>query len=277
MIEHDNLEENQDAVDYDLRSHDDSGIDFYTQLAQETGDPILEIACGTGRVTIPIARLGLEVTGLDLVPGMLAQARGKSTNLPITWVEADGRTFNLDTQFRLVFLTGNSFQAFLFRSDQEALLERVRVHLQPEGLFAFETRNPGWVPIQDSLDKARDPQPEPRSTSRPLFTKLETRSQEDYWGTYLDADGRKVRLTKSQTYDRSRQILEWTTIKRWWEGDQERTKVNRIAVRYTFQKELEALMAQNGFQILRSYGDWNLEPLTNTSPSIILVCHLFGE
>ena len=105
---------------------------------------MLEIACGTGRVSIPIARLGFAVTGLDIVPGMLERARSKSAGLPTRWVEGDARDFDLGERFRLIFLTGNAFQAFLTRADQEALLGRVRAHLHDEGLFAFETRNPRW-------------------------------------------------------------------------------------------------------------------------------------
>ncbi len=113
MIDHNNLEEFADPVDYDHQDSSDTGLAFYTALAQEAGSPVLEIACGTGRISIPIARLGFAVTGLDIVPGMLEQARRKSIGLPIRWVEGDARTFDLGEQFRLIFLTGNAFQAFL--------------------------------------------------------------------------------------------------------------------------------------------------------------------
>ena len=73
MIDHNNFEEFSDPVNYDMEDTSDTGIAFYTALAQETGCPVLEIACGTGRVSIPIAWLGFAVTGLDIVPGILAQ------------------------------------------------------------------------------------------------------------------------------------------------------------------------------------------------------------
>ena len=145
MIEHDNLEEFADPYNYDLEDNSDTGIAFYTALAQETGGPVLEIGCGTGRVSLPIAQLGFDVTGLDIVPGMLELARNKSRGIPVRWVEGDARAFDLGDQFRLIFLTGNAFQAFLTRADQEALLDRVRAHLHDDGLFAFETRNPRWA------------------------------------------------------------------------------------------------------------------------------------
>jgi SAM-dependent methyltransferase len=280
LIDHNNLEEFADPHTYDLEDNNDTGIAFYSALAQETGGPVLEIACGTGRVSIPIARLGLAVTGLDIVPGMLDLARSKSAGLPTRWVAGDARAFDLGEQFRLIYLTGNAFQAFLTRADQEALLENVRAHLHDEGLFAFETRNPRWtgsrnsrsvhVPSDGVLLRSEDTLTE--TQGRDLFANLETRDQEEDWRTYIDSSGRQVRVSKTQVYDHVAQILHWTTYRRWREGDQEQTKITRIAVRYTFPQELAALLHYNAFTIIRQYGDWNLEPLTAASTSIIVVC-----
>jgi SAM-dependent methyltransferase len=259
LIDHNNLEEFADPDNYDIQDSSDTGVAFYTALAQESGGPVLEIACGTGRVSIPIARLGFDVTGLDIVPGMLDRARHKSAGLPARWVEGDARSFDLGEKFRLIFLTGNAFQAFLTRADQEALLERARAHLHDEGLFAFETRNPRW-PGQEPL------------RGEGLFAFLESRAEEEVGPGYTDTSGRKVRESRTQEYDHVAQILHWTTYRRWREGDREETKITRIAVRYTFPQELEALLHYNGFTLLRQYGDWNLEPLSAGSPSIISVC-----
>ncbi len=171
MIDHDNLEEYADPVDYDWRYSSDTGVAFYSALAWEAGGPVLEIACGTGRVAIPIARQGFAVTGLDVVPAMLERARFKAeaAGLSVRWVEDDARRFDLDSErFRLIFLTGNAFQAFLTNADQEALLGRVRAHLHDEGLFAFETRNPRW-----RTSEGRDEDPDG------LFVYLETRAEEE--------------------------------------------------------------------------------------------------
>jgi len=257
LIDHDNLEEFSDPVNYDIEDASDTGIAFYAALAQETGGSVLEVACGTGRVSIPIARLGFAVTGLDIVPGMLERARSKSAGLPTHWVEGDARTFDLGEQFRLIFLTGNAFQAFLTNADQEALLQRVHAHLHDEGLFAFETRNPLFTNSQ---------------TREGQFANLETHEKEEDWSSFIDASGREVRLSKTRVYDHVAQILHWTTYRRWHAGDQEHTKVTRIALRYTFPQELAALLYYNGFSIVRQYGDWNLEPLTAASRSIIVVC-----
>ena len=261
MIDHNNLEEFADPHTYDMEDTSDTGIAFYAALAQETGSPVLEIACGTGRVSIPIARLGFAVTGVDIVPGMVERARSKAVGLPTRWIEGDARTFDLGEQFRLIFLTGNAFQAFLTRADQEALLERVRAHLHDDGLLAFETRNPRWATRETRAAEEEG-----------LFANLETCDQEEGGQPYTDSSGRDVRVSKTQAYDHVAQILHWTTYRRRRAGDQEHTTITRIAVRYTFPQELAALLHYNGFTILRQYGDWNLEPLTAASPSIIVVC-----
>lgn len=268
LIEHNNLEEFADSHAYDVQDNSDTGVAFYAALAQETGGPVLEIACGTGRVSIPIAKLGFAVTGLDIVPGMLERARRKSVGLPTRWVEGDARKFDLGERFRLIFMTGNAFQAMLTRVDQEALLTCARRHLDHEGLFAFETRNPRW---------AASTRPDPKGLlgathNGGLFAFLETRGEEEERRTYTDLNGRTVRVSMVQAYDHVAQILHWTTFRRWDEGDREQTKVTRIAVRFTFPQELGALLHYNGFTMIRQYGDWNLEPLTAASPSIIAVC-----
>jgi ubiquinone/menaquinone biosynthesis C-methylase UbiE len=171
MIDHDNLEEFADPVSYDLEYGDETGVAFYAALAGEAGGPVLELACGTGRVSIPLARQGFEVTGLDITPGMLDRARDKSAGLPVRWIEGDARAFQLGARFRLIYMTGNAFQAFLEWADQEAMLARVHEHLHPDGLFAFETRNPNW-------------------------SDLTTDETEAYWHSYTDSHGNEVRVSE---------------------------------------------------------------------------------
>jgi SAM-dependent methyltransferase len=257
LLDHNNLEEFSDPINYDMQDRSDTGVAFYRALAQEAGGSVLEIACGTGRVTIPIVKLGFPVTGLDIVPGMVAQARSKSLGLPVRWVEADARTFDLGEQFRLIFLTGNAFQAFVTNAEQAALLQRVCAHLDDEGLFAFETRNP-------LLPNTK--------TRTGFFVPLETAAEEKEWPAFINANGYEVRVSTTQVYDHVAQVVHLTSYKRWHEGEEEHTTVARTALRYTFPQELAALLDYNGFTLIRQYGDWDLEPLSAMSPSIISVC-----
>ena len=257
MLDHDNLEAFADPANYDRADSSDTGVAFYSDLAREIGGPILEIACGTGRVALPIACLGYAVTGLDIVPGMLAQARRKSAGLPVRWVEGDARTFDLHERFRLIYMTGNAFQAFVTNAEQAALLQRVYVHLADDGLLAFETRNPLLPGVK----------------TRPGgFVPLETRTEEDAWASYINVDGHAVRVSTTQVYDHVAQVVHLTGYERWHDGSREQTKVTRTALRYTFPQELAALLSANGFTSLRRYGDWDKTPLAIDSPSIISVC-----
>ncbi len=237
-------EEYADAASYDFEDPSDTGIGFYTALARETGGPILELGCGTGRVAVAMARHGFEVTGLEVVPGMLAQARRKSADLPVRWVEADARDFDLGRQFRLVFLTGNTFQAFLTNADQEALLQNARRHLHDDGLLAFETRNPRWATATGV--GAASPA---MGDERGAFALLETRDEEEEGPSYVDVNGCEVRVSRTQVYDHLTQVLHWTGFHRWLDDGELRTKVSHVSVRFTFPQELEALLHHNGFEV----------------------------
>jgi len=115
----DNLSEYEDPEIYDLENRDfepDGG--FLLKRAQLLDGPVLELGCGTGRITIPLAENGIDITGLDVVPGMIAHARQKAGNLPIRWIVDDVRSFHLGRSFRLIFETGSVFQHLLTLSDQ---------------------------------------------------------------------------------------------------------------------------------------------------------------
>src|SRR5580765_803820 len=83
---------------------------FYRDLARKTGGPILELACGTGRLTIPLARDGYEIVGLDASPAMLrvTQAKADAEDVEITLAYGDMRSFDLGRRFPLVILCCNS-------------------------------------------------------------------------------------------------------------------------------------------------------------------------
>jgi len=251
MSSDDNLEEFTDPANYDIEEGERSAprIAFYCGLAKTVGGPVLEIACGSGLVTIPIAAQGLEVTGVDLARPMLEHARQKAKvqGLTIRWVEADARSFALGAQYRFIFITGNAFQAFLRREDQEALLSSVKRHLLPGGIFAFETRNPSGHDL----------------TNQP---------EEEFDQSYTSVEGHRVSVSFTQFYDPVTQIMYWTSYRRWNDGGQDHTKETRIACRFTHPQELKALLYYNGFEVIQQYGNWDQRLLSATSPNIISIC-----
>jgi 2-polyprenyl-3-methyl-5-hydroxy-6-metoxy-1,4-benzoquinol methylase len=250
MIDHDNLEEFRDPQTYDLQ--DEGYYDDYPlteQWARSLGGPLLDLACGTGRMALRMAELGYQVTGVDITPEMIGWARQKAAKqgVSIEWVVADARTFHLQKQFSFIYMLENVFQFFLTRADQEALLARVREHLLPEGCFLFETRNP--TP-RNLLEGRR---PEPQKFTLP--------------------DGGHLVITEQHYYDPMTQIQHYTHHHTFLQPEgKPREKTVRTALRYVFPQEMEALLFYNGFQIRSCYGDWQQEPLTATSPAMIYVC-----
>ncbi|MFN8443507.1 MAG: class I SAM-dependent methyltransferase [Caldilineaceae bacterium] len=135
-----NIDEYRDAELYDLENQGfEPAGPFYLSLAQQAGGAVLELGCGTGRYTIPIAERGIDITGLDLVPEMLERAKSKAGSLSVSWIQADARSFHLGRKFDLIFESGAMFQHLLERSDQEQMLACVREHLTDEGKFVGNT------------------------------------------------------------------------------------------------------------------------------------------
>ena len=93
MTMDDNLEEFSDPANYDLEQGPPSQarIEFWRRMAAQFGGPVLELCCGTGLVAIPVAAMGLSVTGVDLAAPMLAHAQAKSERegVEVHWVHAD--------------------------------------------------------------------------------------------------------------------------------------------------------------------------------------------
>lgn len=250
MIEFDSLEEFRDPETYDLEvAGNDEELPLIEQWARSLEGPLLDLACGTGRTAIPLAAQGYQVTGVDIVPEMLAYAQQKAAaqSVSVEWLQADARAFHLQQQFAFMYMVGNAFQFFLTRADQEALLARVREHLTPDGGFLFETRNPSRQNLYETHH------PDPRE--------------------YAAADGRRLVVTEDQQYDPMTQIQTYTSYYQWLHPDDHQDhNTKRVALRYVFPQEIEALLHYNGFQIRAHYGSWQQAPLTATSREMIYVC-----
>lgn len=254
MIDHDNLEEFRDPQTYDLECDDFAAdIPFIEQWAQKLGGPFLDLACGTGRMAFHLASQGYQVTGVDIVPEMIAHARQKAAEraVSIEWEVSDARSFHLEKQFPCIYMLMNAFQFLLTRMDHEAMLACVREHLQPEGYFIFETRNP---------------------SPRNLYEVRHPAGQQ-----FRTADGGQLLVTEQQYYDPMTQIQHYTCPHVGLHpGGQREEKTLRTALRYVYPQEMEALLFYNGFQIHACYGNWQQEPLTAGSPAMIYVCQKRG-
>lgn len=116
---------------------------FWLDVARQHPGPVLELACGTGRLTLPLAdALDRPVVGLDRDPAMLRVARRRAATRPVAqrpgFVAADMRQFALAARFGLVFVGYNSLQLLTRAGDMVACLTEARRHLAADGVIGVE-------------------------------------------------------------------------------------------------------------------------------------------
>lgn len=220
--------------------------------AEKQQGPIIDVACGTGRVTIPLAKNGHQLLGIDVHQGMLKEAGEKAGKLDIQidWIKQDCTKLELNVMSRFIYSVGNSFQHFLTNEAQDGLLASVNQHLEMDGILILNTRFP-------SVEELLQP------------------PTEKYWRTYRDDETQHtVDLYTISTYDSLQQIQHYETIRKYKNADGKmiEEKSTNISLRYVFPKEMERLLHAHGFEIIHLYSDWNETPLTNDAYEMICVC-----
>jgi ubiquinone/menaquinone biosynthesis C-methylase UbiE len=234
-------------------------IDFYQELAAEAtakGERVLEVACGTGRVAIRLAKAGAKVTGIDLSPAMLDIARAKSADMPnIRWVHADMRDFDLGETFGLALIPGHSFQNLLTSDDQAATLQCIHRHLVPSAVFVMHLDPPDMRWLGDLLGEKRGVFEEGEMLIHPRT-------------------GRLIRASHAWTYEPSTQTATKVTL--WEEFGPDDRVVDRwqeepIPLHAVFRFEIEHLLARTGSEIEALYGDFFGSDFKDDSPSMVWV------
>ena len=229
-------------------------VPFWLSLAERAGGPVLELACGAGRVLLPFAKAGYECTGLDLSPHMLRAFRRKLDAEPqdvskrVHLVEHSMVEFELRQVFGVIFIANRSFQALLTRRDHRSCLESCARHLKPNGLLGIDVFNPRLdyliAPggMDHELDKLTVPDGTPITVaSHTDYSLLEQNLRSTWRHEFTDADGRPQR----------------------------RDYV--IDLHYFFRFEMEWMLEACGFEIEALYGDFERSPFTADSPEIIVV------
>lgn len=231
-------------------------VRFFVDLATEGRGPVLELGCGTGRVLIPTARAGVNITGVDASPGMLAVCRRKLAGEPaavqsrVRLVEADMRRFDLGETFRLVTIPFRPFQHLLTVGDQLECLSRIRQHLADTGKLVIDVFNP-------------------------LLTVLagtDLNNEESAGPDFVTPDGRKVIPTHRVTARHlDQQIIDVELIYSVTHpgGRQERL-VHAFRMRYFFRYELEHLLARAGFVVEAVFADYEKHPYGSKYPGELI-------
>src|SRR6266850_116039 len=131
-------------------------VAFYRDAARDYGDPVLELGCGTGRITMAVAEAGKRITGLELSERMLERAVKKRGGLRVEarervhLVQSDMAKFDLGEKFRLVIIPFRAFQHLLEVRQQMDCLESVRKHLVPKGRLILDV-------FQTDAERMHDP------------------------------------------------------------------------------------------------------------------------
>jgi SAM-dependent methyltransferase len=231
-----------------------ASVAFYVGLARETRGDVLELACGTGRVTIPIAQAlagsGRTVMGLDLAPAMLDAARAKSAaaSAAADFVSGDMRHFALGRRYGLIFI---AFNSLLHLTTNEALGECfacVREHLAPDGIFAFDVFNPSVQMLARSPSErttmARIPDDELGEIHVEATMDYDSATQVNRSSFHFSAPGRPDYMTAP------------------------------IHLRSLFPLELPLLLSVSGFALETRYGDFGGEPFASGSARQVCICRV---
>jgi SAM-dependent methyltransferase len=248
---------------YDVAVRDWPGeIDFYRAMASEVkdkGGSVLEVGCGTGRVTLQLAQERVPFVGLDLSPAMLAVARKKSQELSnVRWVEGNMQAFELGERFDLILIPGHSFQFMLTPEDQVACLTCIRKHLTPGARLVVHVNHDdlGWL---GGLVQGQ-------GTDFKLKGEYRQNSMKD-----------SVRAWTAWSYEVATQTA--TAIDAWEiigeDGAlKERLETVKKRLHCVFRFEMEHLLARTGFKVDALYGDFFQQELQDTSPDMIWVAHV---
>jgi SAM-dependent methyltransferase len=220
---------------------------FYREEARRAAGPVLELACGTGRLTIPIARDGHEIVGLDASPTMLEAARSKAKQAGVrgaTFVRADMRSFALEGGFALVIVSCNSLAHLTTNDDLRACFSRIREHLRPGATVAFDIVNP------DVTSLAR-----PASEVVCLDSVLGCR---------------EISVRETANYDPVTQIR--TANWRVRHGEQPTRTLAPLCQRQIFPQELPLLLETAGLKLVARYGDFDRGPFSGESLNQVCLC-----
>lgn len=242
---------------YDLTQRGVSGdLEFYLEYAKQAGGEVLDLACGTGRISIPIAEAGIPVTGLDLSQEMLQRARQKAEEAGVAdrirFVHGDMRRFDLERTFPLVMIPFRSFLHLLHLKEQMNALACIRNHLTPGGKLVMNV----FVPKVDHLYEENE--------------KMSLR------GIYPLDNGEQVLMWDYTRYDHFQQLAEVTrTYERVAsDGRLQEKVVGRFTLRYIYPMELHHLLRLNGFQVIERYGSFAKTPFDRHSTELIVVAQV---
>jgi SAM-dependent methyltransferase len=216
-------------------------VPYWVEMARAAGGPVLELACGTGRILLPIRRAGVDADGLDAAPAMIARLKDKAAaaGLAVRAETADMRSFEMGRRYRRVFCAFNGFAHCETVADQTACLRASLRHLEPGGALVLHMSYPGpayWAEPEGQAVLEH-------GVSLPDGRKLQLwdNRKKDVVGQRQDSE---VEIWELDAADRPKAVHKFSTAQRW-----------------VYRFELELLFAAAGFARWEFLGGFDGRPL----------------
>jgi SAM-dependent methyltransferase len=247
-----------DLYDHVVPYRERQDVGFFVAMAQESGGPVLEVGCGTGRVLIPTARAGVEIAGLDASEAMLTVCRQKLAREPeavqtkvLQLTHGDMRDFDLGRQFALVTIPFRPFQHLITVEDQLAALDSIRRHLSDGGRLVLDIFNPSLKALAND-DRLG----------------IEFRDEPEFTMTDGCTVNRKNKIVSRDLFTQV-QVVELIYYVTYPDGRQERL-AHQFPMRYLFRFEAEHLLARAGFAVEQVYADYDQSPYGSKDPGELI-------
>ena len=247
---------------YDLDLLDDPGdLEMYLALASAHAGPILELAAGSGRICVPLAAVGHNVTAVDRDGRMLARARRawkKARPEPLgklDLIERDVTELRLERRFGLVILALNTLLVLGDRSAQRKALQVMARHLAADGRAVIDV----WLPSPDDLALY---------DGRVVLDWVRRDPEADQW----------VAKSSSARYSPATQRATVTTLfDTWSDGDQSRRTMRVDEIAFVGASELVLLAEAAGLIVETQAEDYEMTPLSSSGERIVLVARARPE
>jgi SAM-dependent methyltransferase len=235
---------------YDLEYDHDYDLPFWVALAEREDGPVVEWGAGTGRLAVPLAGAGFDVTAVEVSENMIDKGREKGD--AVEWSRGDMRYVKLGRRYGLAVCAFNSFLCLLSVDDSLAFLRNARDHLEPDGLLGIEVS--AFTP--EELCEGEDGPALRHDFTRKRGTPL--RTLERFSVSQYDAASQLLRMRLFyELYDRV--------------GALENKRTHDLIIRIVGRGELELMLRLAGFEVEAVYGGFEGEPFTAGSDHLIVL------